>query len=89
MSKGDQPAFPGLQTFEKFNDERGSYEEYTLPAGGLTVRQYFAAMAMQGLLTADNFTFNEYAAGRNYLDIVQQAVMSADALIAELEKMKD
>jgi hypothetical protein len=81
MCEANEPAFPGLQTFERFNDERGAYEEYTLPAGGLTKRQYFAAVAMQGL-TANSVP------GQHHMpaNLAQEAVQYADALIAELEK---
>lgn len=44
---------------------------------GLTKREYFAAMALQGLLTRGSGTFDDYAAC---------AVQAADDLIAELNK---
>jgi hypothetical protein len=44
-------------------------------AGGLTKREYFAAMAMQGLLSNPNTSFE-----------TRDAVIIADALIAELNK---
>lgn len=40
------PAFPGIQTFEKFDDDRGKYVEYHLPADGMTLRDFFAAKAL-------------------------------------------
>jgi hypothetical protein len=46
---------------------------------GLTKREYFAAMAMQGLLSADSI---------NYEAIIGDAVKLADALIEELNKGK-
>lgn len=48
----------------------------------LTKREYFAAMAMQGLLasTEASGTFDYFA---------KQAIQFADALLAELEKEKE
>jgi len=47
---------------------------------GLTKREYFAGLAMQGLLA----TTHKY--GPNYSSISIDAVKFADALLAELEK---
>jgi hypothetical protein len=46
---------------------------------GLTKREYFAALAMQGLISDSNIatTYSKYA---------EHAVQAADALIAELNK---
>jgi hypothetical protein len=46
---------------------------------GLTKREYFAAMAMQGLLARHNYLSDEDVVSRNAVDY-------ADALLAELEK---
>ena len=55
----------------------------TTNANGLSKREYFAAMAMQGLCANS-------IAGNNHrptaLMLVQDAVMYADALLKELEK---
>lgn len=48
---------------------------------GLTKREYFAAMAMQGLMAAA-------AQQRHIPTVVQDSVNLADALLAELEKTK-
>jgi hypothetical protein len=50
---------------------------------GLTKREYFAAMAMQGILA--NAALLESETGR-HLDHQRIAVKSADALIAELNR---
>lgn len=47
---------------------------------GLTKREQFAAMAMQGILSCDNSEFSHVAA--------QRAVECADALLFELENSK-
>jgi hypothetical protein len=46
---------------------------------GLTKREYFAAKAMQGLLTVIHHTDRPY-------NVAKAAVMTADALIEELNK---
>lgn len=46
---------------------------------GLTKREYFAAMAMQGLLANGNYI-------TSYKLLGEESVMFADALIAELNK---
>ena len=53
---------------------------------GLTKREYFAAMAMQGLLSSDipESTGNTPADRRSYL--ARTSIQIADALIAELNK---
>lgn len=61
-NNGDTPAMP---------HDRGGYT-------GLTKRELFAAMAMQGLMTIDADWIPDYVAGK--------AVGYADALLAELEK---
>ena len=52
-----------------------------MPAvGGLTIRQHFAAMAMQALMSNSAIDIMEMSAYAN------DAVIAADALIAELNK---
>lgn len=57
------------------------YSNHAFPnkygAAGLTKREYFAAMALQGILIQDNYREEFYA---------ETAVKLADALIEELEK---
>lgn len=67
MKNADMPAFPVEETS---NSESLSF--------GLTKREYFAAMAMQGLLAQN---------GYNRFDLLAiDAVRQADALLEELEK---
>lgn len=70
MTNSEQPAFPNM-----------NYEGIQM--GGLTKREYFAAMAMQGLF-ADMTKQDEYT----FQDVALDAVQAADALLAELEKGK-
>lgn len=80
MSRGDKPAF---QTFQMHNGV------FTI-SGGMTLREYYAGLAMQGLLA------NGESPG--YAGLAQRegfhestaiiAVRMADALIAKLEEKK-
>ena len=57
-----------------------SYGQVNVAAGGLTKREYFAALAMQGLMAADADKVNRWSPRM----IAQVAVDNAEALIAEL-----
>lgn len=52
--------------------------------GGLTKREYFAAMAMQGLLS--NSYLEQKRNGNPEINVCYKAVAIADKLLAELEK---
>lgn len=77
MSKADEPAFPVPETAVGGQRMRG----------GLSKREYFAAMAMQGMLA--NPEINKRARKNGVYsprEYARWAVDSADALLAELEK---
>jgi hypothetical protein len=59
-----------------WNDE----SQHTHAGRGLTKREYFAAMAMQGILACSE--------GGTFESVKEFAVKHADALIAELNKEK-
>ena len=65
MSKGNELVFP--QDISS-----------TGPFGGLTKRELFAAMAMQGIYFSEQY--------KNRADVAEKAVEQADALLEELEK---
>jgi hypothetical protein len=67
----DKPAYPFA--FDEMDVNRSSF--------GLTRRELFAAMAMQGILSSCPTTLDHHAA-----DIAQAAAGQADALIAELDQ---
>jgi hypothetical protein len=69
---GDSPAFSKAAFY---TDEYG----IDAPKEGLTKREYFASMAMQGLLANDSALITSK---------VIDAVKAADALIEELNKTK-
>jgi len=68
MSTADEPAFPSMGTYGK--------DGVTGPMYGLTKREYFAAMALQGFL----------AASWNHDGTAEKAVRHADLLLAALER---
>ena len=80
MSRANEFAFPavGLEL---------SNGEVRLPVAhqGLTIREHFAAMAMQGLLANASTCTQEVG---TIGEIVHSAVRHADALITELAKVK-
>lgn len=64
-----------------------------VPEGGLTKRELFAAMAMQGFITADDYQHIALSSGRPSnttmeLHMAVAAVKCADALISALEARK-
>ncbi len=70
---GDHSAFPEVLEQPQFN-----FHTY-----GLTKREYFAAVAMQGLLS------NPYYNGMMYEKVVNDAVAVANALIKALNENPD
>jgi hypothetical protein len=73
MKNGKQPAFTGIVN-----------EAYQ---AGLTKREYFAGLAMQGILASNT---EGLAIGR--IDIkgyAEMSIMAADALLAELEILEE
>lgn len=53
---------------------------------GITVREYFAALAMQGILSAKAVQLSDYGPTEYDQKIASNAIMCADALIAALGK---
>lgn len=70
MKNADQPAYPKLTSSEN----SGGHIHRTV--GGLTKREMFAAMAMQGML-ANSFWGEQ--------DVAEQAIRYADKLLKQLE----
>lgn len=70
---GDSPAFSKAAFYV---DEYG----IDAPQEGLTKREYFAAMALQGLITKYGVDFQE--------EQIKQAIFVADIFIEELSKKK-
>jgi len=75
-----KPAFPRSET--------GSAETGQIDQGapGMTLREYYAGLAMQGLLSAQIHGFGDHPAQGHFIDI---SVEIADALIAALQEDRD
>lgn len=76
MSKADEPAFP---TKAVTRTEEGVEIEDCI---GLTKREYFAGLAMQGIIQT-NPEKNRY---NSFKQLAEDSIQMADALLAELEK---
>lgn len=79
MNNGDMPAIPCDDIVRR--DDNGNLYGAPISSGGLTKREHFAAMAMQGLLV--NMGRNEF---NDSGAVSSEAVKQADALLKELEK---
>lgn len=81
MSNADESAFPvpGME---------GPNSNWIWPTNGLTKREYFAAMAMQGLLASETseYEYRDTDKGTREQNVAVGAVKQADALLAELAK---
>lgn len=84
MKLSDIPVYPS----KKFTSQQSALQAgiipYEISYSGITLRQHYAGLAMQGILSscpsgvdANEMPFNDWA---------KSAVKQADALIAELEK---
>ena len=75
MKNANQPAMPTIYADMAVNGQREIYCDQV----GLTKREHFAAMAMQAML--GNSRMEYYPT-----DLVKEAIVHADALLAELDK---
>lgn len=58
------------------------FGEFRIPESGMTLRDYFAAKAMQGLCTDTNFPFYE---DRHKINLANTAYFVADAMLKARE----
>ena len=87
MSRGNKPAYPASGRHVGAD----AIEYFTM--GGMTLREHYAGLAMQGLLanSTTNFDAESYGQINKILfcaDFSKRAVAYADTLIAELERVK-
>ena len=80
MSKEDNggPAFPQTQTLDKENTN-GFVSGLDVGEGGMTLRDYFAAKAMQGFAADPNY-------GAKIQEMAEWSYKWADAMLAERSK---
>lgn len=85
----NEPAFPKIKTKQALKDSSSSGNAYgdVYSEGGLTKREYFAAKAMQGILS--NPAWAEGLSGNIPMPVPQEtarlSIELADALIKQLE----
>lgn len=81
MSKGNDPAYPSSKTW---NDDNGNWG---IPYG-LSKREYFAGLAMQGILSNPGRCTPDFdGAPEQYSALMAKvALQFSDGLIEELEK---
>ena len=84
----DDPAFASFVEHERFNDFTGHYETDLIKMGGLTKREYFAAVFASGVVSRSYDHLRDSKEGMAHY-IVTDAVKLADALIEELNKNVD
>lgn len=81
----NEPAFPPTNAFGEWHEQfiADATKHPEMIPFGLTKREYFAALAMQGLIrkVADG-VFDKY---RFYRELAVESVMHADALLKALE----
>jgi hypothetical protein len=80
IKNADMPAMPIFSSEAKPCQVRDTGTQALTPASGLTKREQFAAMAMQGLVTQEKFCIDETSR------MAVWAVKCADALLIQLEK---
>lgn len=82
MSKAaDEPAFPKFEPNYEFGADFPKLE----PTGGLTKREYFAGLAMQGMLASDLVQKQMGGVGTETI-LAGACIAIADALLLELNK---
>lgn len=91
MITGNEPAMPVVSTdFSWYQGDQNLNYSNVRSKGGLTIRQQFAAMAMQGLLSNSDISHVGSEGLKDAKSFVESyassSVAMADALIAELNK---
>lgn len=76
----NEPAFPCWEPYEEFDDHRGEYKTKYRTAGGMSLRDYFAAKAMQSLIVSLDPDSRESL--QTFMDINARAAYGyADAML--------
>lgn len=77
MNKIDDggPAFPGFKKSREWDEDRADYVAQNIPAGGMSLRDWFAGMALQSIINNPNW--------RDWTPraIASEAYIYADAMI--------
>jgi len=87
MDNADMPAMP--QNFTRDSRGRLLVSMAHEGCGGLSKREYFAGLAMQGMVSNMECVQAGCPEGKRLGDYIsEQSLLMADALLAELEKAK-
>lgn len=80
MSLTNKPIYPSTEKFYERDakEPNKNIGQFFIPNEGITLRQYYAGLAMQGLLASSKWGSPD--------ELGETSVNIADALIAELEK---
>ena len=76
----DEPAFPTVGG-KDYSDLGG--KDYKFPSNGMTLRNYFAAKAMQAWIISD------LKGGELFKDHAENAYLQADAMLQQMEKKRN
>lgn len=80
MKNGDRPIQPIVQDIKTYTDRFGEkHKELLYDTEGLSKREHFAIMAMQGLLANPEF------AGLPFIDVAEHSAQAADSLLITLK----
>ena len=83
MSRANESAHPEIETDPVCLNRDGELYGRTYSFGGMTLREHYAGLAMQGILACPGITSMPGASS-----LAQAAVNNADRLIEELAKEK-
>ncbi len=87
MLTGNELVHPDIVTEPERDKQYSATYGNVYSHGGITIRQHFASLAMQGLLV--RYKIDErYGNSASYPMVAEMAVKEADALIEELNKPK-
>lgn len=81
MTNDGGAAFPRLEEVEKFDEDAWRYKTDLLPMDGMSLRDYFAAKAMQGMCSGEIWPYVQ-----DLPEIASRAYLLADAMLAQREK---
>lgn len=73
------PAFPTIESVDRFNEDSGKYEPVFVPQGGMTLRAYIASKNMAAMHSTGT-----WPSEGDLPELARRAVVAADALIGAL-----
>lgn len=77
------PAFPTFEREQEWSDRDQRYNEIQIPFGGMTLRDWFAGLALQGMLASPNDHFDGMGDLEKH---TQRAYQYADVMLQERSK---